>query len=225
MIPLKLKRYEEFELISKARLRDEATLRLIVKQNNRRLFRIARSILRDHEEAQDAVQEAYLKAFKSLDSFRGEASLATWLSRIAYNEALSRKQKKDNLQDSISMVDWEHSSNMINNLQCATVDDPEKSLAQQEMLRFVEKAIDLLPQDFRIVFMLRSVEGLSIEETSEILAIKPETIKTRHHRARQFIRGYLEEQSGPLIMESFPFGGESCQRLTEDTIEKLLFAY
>jgi len=93
-MPPELNKSEEHELISKARLRDETTLRLIVKQNNRRLFRIARSILRDREEAQDAVQEAYLKAFKSLDSFRGEASLATWLSRITYNEALSRKRKK-----------------------------------------------------------------------------------------------------------------------------------
>ena len=224
-MPLEPYNSEEYELISKARLRDESTLRLIVQHNNRRLFRIARSILRDREEAEDAVQEAYLKAFKSLDSFRGEASIATWLSRITYNEALSRKRKKDNLQGSITMIDWEHNSNMINNLQCVTVDDPEKSLAQREILKFVERAIDLLPQDFRTVFMLRSVEGLSIEATAEILAIRPETIKTRHHRARQFIRGYIEEQSGPLIMEAFPFGGKSCERLTENTIEKLLFTH
>jgi len=123
------------------------------------------------------------------------------------------------------MIDWEHNSNMINSLQCGLVDDPEKSVAQREILKLVETAIDLLPQDFRTVLMLRSVEGLSIEETAEILATRPETIKTRHYRARQFIRGYIEEQSGPLIMEAFPFGGESCERLTENTIEKFLFAH
>jgi RNA polymerase sigma-70 factor (ECF subfamily) len=196
------------ELVRRARGRDEAAFREIMKTNNRRLYRIARGILRNDSEAEDVVQETYLRALTHLEDFRGDSSLATWLARIAMNEALGR------LRLEAQIIQFPLS---------AMSEDPEKSMAQREIQHVVEHAIEGLPDPFRIVFITRVIEGMNVEETAELLGLKPETVKTRLHRARTMLRDNVEKKIGPVVMDAFPFAGRRCERLTEAVLNRLGF--
>ena len=180
-------RVSEAELIGRARSRDEPALREIMQANNRRLYRLARGILRSDSEAEDVVQETYVRAFTHLDQFRGDSSLSTWLSRIAMNEALGRLRRQRPGVALSSMPQGVLEAQIIQ-FPLSSVDDPEKSMAQREIQHVVEHAIDELPEPFRLVFITRVIEGMNVEETAEILDLKPETVKTRLHRARVLLR-------------------------------------
>jgi len=208
-------------LVQGARDRDEAAIRAIMQHNNRRLFRVARSILRNDGEAEDVVQETYVRAFTHLDGFRGDSSLATWLTRIAMNEALGRLRRERPQVELTSLKPGVLEAQIIQFPQSLNLGDPEKSMAQREIQHVVERAIDDLPEAFRIVFITRVVEGMSIEETAELLDLKPETVKTRLYRARSLLRGNVEKRIGPVVMEAFPFAGKRCERLTETVLKRL----
>lgn len=212
---------DDAELVRRARIRDEAAIRTIMQTNNRRLYRIARGILRNDGEAEDVVQETYVRAFTHLDSFRGDSSLATWLSRIAMNEALGRLRRQRPSVDWTTLEPGTLNAQIIQFPVSATSDDPEKSMAQREIQHVVEQAIDELPEAFRIVFITRVIEGMNVEETAEILDLKPETVKTRLHRARTMLRTSVEKKIGPVVMEAFPFAGKRCERLTNAVIGRL----
>lgn len=208
-------------LVQGARDRDEAAIRAIMQHNNRRLFRVARGILRNDGEAEDVVQETYVRAFTHLDSFRGDSSFATWLARIAMNEALGRLRRERPQVELTSLKPGVLEAQIIQFPQSLNVGDPEKSMAQREIQHVVERAIDDLPEAFRIVFITRVVEGMNVEETAELLGLKPETVKTRLHRARSLLRGNVEKRIGPVVMEAFPFAGKRCERLTEAVLKRL----
>jgi RNA polymerase sigma-70 factor (ECF subfamily) len=208
------------ELIQRARARDEAAVRAIMQANNRRLYRMARGILRNDSEAEDVVQETYVRAFTHLDSFRGESSLATWLARIAMNEALGRLRRQRPNVEWTTLPPGTLEAQIIQFPLSAT-SDPEKTMAQREIQQVVEHAIDDLPEAFRIVFITRVIEGMNVEETAEILGLKPETVKTRLHRARTMLRDNVEKKIGPIVMEAFPFAGKRCERLTEAVLKRL----
>jgi RNA polymerase sigma-70 factor, ECF subfamily len=210
------------ELVARARDRDEAAIRAIIKANNRRLYRLARGILRNDSEAEDVVQETYVRAFTHLDSFRGDSSLATWLSRIAMNEALGRLRSQRPAVELESLPQGTIEAQIIQFPLAASI-DPEKTMAQREIQHVVEHAIDELPEPFRLVFITRVVEGMNVEETAEILDLKPETVKTRLHRARAMLRESVERKIGPVAMEAFPFAGRRCDRLTEAVLKRLGF--
>ncbi len=212
---------DDAELVRRARIRDEAAIRTIMQANNRRLYRIARGILRNDGEAEDVVQETYVRAFTRLDSFRGDSSLATWLSRIAMNEALGRLRRQRPSVDWTTLEPGTLNAQIIQFPVSATSDDPEKSMAQREIQHVVEQAIDELPEAFRIVFITRVIEGMNVEETAEILDLKPETVKTRLHRARTMLRTSVEKKIGPVVMEAFPFAGKRCERLTNAVLARL----
>jgi RNA polymerase sigma-70 factor, ECF subfamily len=212
------------ELVKRALARDEAAVRDIIKANNRRLYRLARGILRNDGEAEDVVQETYVRAFTRLGDFRGESSLSTWLSRIAMNEALGRLRRQRPGVEISSLPQGTLEAQIIQFPLMSATDDPEKSMAQREIQHVVEGAIDELPEPFRLVFMTRVVEGMNIEETAEILDLKPETVKTRLHRARAMLRENVEKKIGPLVMEAFPFAGRRCDRLTEAALKRLGYA-
>src|SRR6185503_17255724 len=147
---------------------------------------------RNDSEAEDTVQETYVTAFAHLASFRGEASLATWLSRIAINEALGRLRRKRRAAEVITSeppVD----AQIIPFPLAVSSDDPERNMAQRQILKLVEQATDALPDAYRTVFVARVIEGLSIEETADLLGIKPQTVKTRLHRARDLVRKQINE--------------------------------
>jgi RNA polymerase sigma-70 factor (ECF subfamily) len=210
------------ELVQRARGPDEAAIRSIMQSNNRRLYRLARGILRNDSEAEDVVQETYVRAFTHLDSFRGDSSLATWLARIAMNEALGRLRRQRPAVEWTSLPPGVLEAQIIQFPLSAT-SDPEKTMAQREIQHVVEHAIDDLPEAFRIVFITRVIEGMNVEETAEILGLKPETVKTRLHRARTMLRDNVEKKIGPVVMEAFPFAGERCERLTDAVLRRLGF--
>jgi RNA polymerase sigma-70 factor (ECF subfamily) len=212
------------ELVQRARGRDEAAIRAIMQSNNRRLYRLARGILRNDSEAEDVVQETYVRAFTHLDSFRGDSSLATWLARIAMNEALGRLRRERPGVEWTSLPPGVLEAQIIQFPLSSPPEDPEKSMAQREIQHVVEHAIDDLPEAFRIVFITRVIEGMNVEETAEILGLKPETVKTRLHRARAMLRDNVEKKIGPVVMDAFPFAGKRCERLTETVLKRLGFA-
>jgi RNA polymerase sigma-70 factor, ECF subfamily len=209
------------DLVVRARARDEAAIRSIMQANNRRLYRLARGILRNDSEAEDVVQETYVRAFTHLDGFRGDSSLATWLARIAMNEALGRLRRQRPSVDLGTLAPGVLEAQIIQFPLSAPSEDPEKSMAQREIQHVVEHAIDELPEAFRIVFITRVIEGMNVEETADILGLKPETVKTRLHRARTILRDNVEKKIGPVVMEAFPFAGKRCERLTDAVLKRL----
>ena len=209
------------ELVRRALGRDEAAVRAIITANNRKLYRLARGILRNDGEAEDVVQETYVRAFTHLEDFRGDSSLATWLARIAMNEALGRLRHRRPGVEWSSLPEGALEAQIIQFPLVST--DPEKSMAQREIQRVVEQAIDELPEGFRLVFITRVIEGMNVEETAEILGLKAETVKTRLHRARNLLRDNVEKKIGPVVMAAFPFAGKRCERLTETVLRRLGF--
>jgi RNA polymerase sigma-70 factor (ECF subfamily) len=219
--PVHTEALSDEDLVHLARARDEAAVRTITARYNRRLFRIARSILRDDAEAEDVVQETYVRAFTGLDMFRGDAAFGTWITRIAMNEALGRLRRRR------PTVEWDtyganrHQAQIINFPASAASSDPEQEMAQGEIRAVLEHAIDQLPDAFRVVFVARIVEGMSIEESADLFGLRPETVKTRLHRARQLLRIELDKQLGPALTSSFPFDGQRCERLTEAVVRRV----
>jgi RNA polymerase sigma-70 factor (ECF subfamily) len=209
------------ELVRRALARDEAALRAIMQANNRRLYRLARGILRSDSEAEDVVQETYVRAFTHLESFRGESGLSTWLSRIAINEALGRVRSERPRVEWSAVPEAALQAEIIPFPHASASADPEKSMAQREIQRVVEHAIDELPEVFRLVFIARVMEGMNVEETAELLDIKPETVKTRLHRARTMLRDNVEKKIGPVVLDAFPFAGPRCDRLTRAVLNRL----
>ena len=200
-----------------------AAFREIMQRNNQRLYRLARSVVRNDHEAEDVVQEAYCRAFAALGTFRGESSLSTWLSRIAINEALSRRRRqKANVElEAVEEAQCRPGAEVIAFPLMSPQSAPERAAAQMEMRRTLEQAIDGLPEAFRVVFALREVEGLSTLETADLLGIRHETVKTRLHRAKHILKESLERRMGEVLTEAFPFGSVRCARLTAAVLERL----
>ena len=222
--PLDSRPRVDIEIVRRAIAGDGNAFRTIMQANNRRLYRVARSILRNDSEAEDIVQEAYVSAFTHLESFRGDSSLATWLCRIAINEALGRlRARRPNV--SIATADVGRSdAEIIRFPRLVDADDPERSMAQRQILQLVEHATDAMPAEFRAVFVMRVIEGMSVEETADLLGLRPETVKTRLHRARRMVREQLHKQIGPVLLDAFPFAGRRCARVTDAVMKRLGFA-
>jgi RNA polymerase sigma-70 factor, ECF subfamily len=214
------------ELLRLARDGDPAAFRILIRRTDRYLYRIARSVLLDDQEAEDVVQETYVRAFNRLVDFRGDASLSTWLTRIALNEALKQHRRRrrvvslDVLDSASARLDAQiHRSPMI-----APDQDPERATAQHQIRIRLERAIDGLPEAFRTVFVLRDIEEASTEETASALGLQPQTVKTRLHRARRLLRGALGEQIGLALKDAFPFERARCDHLVERVLGQLGFS-
>lgn len=200
---------------------DEKAFRTIMKRYNQRLYRMARSVVGNDAEAEDVVQEAYLRAFTHLDGFRGEATLSTWLTRITINEALGRlrsRRRRAALASSVA-VEGPILQFPLNSLDA----DPERAMAQRQILDLIEQATDDLPETYRVVFVARVIEGLSVEETADLLDLRAATVKSRLHRARALVRKHLDARIGPVLLDAFPFAGRRCDRLTAAVMTKLEF--
>jgi RNA polymerase sigma-70 factor (ECF subfamily) len=211
----------DIELARLVRERDAAALRLITGRNNQRLYRAARSILKDRADAQDAVQDGYMKAFRAIGTFEGKSSLSTWLTRIVVNEALARKRstkRRSRLlqQMSIPIVE-EYRERLMGG---SITQSPEAALMRRQLGKRMEIAIGRLPDTFRPVFVLREIEGLSVEDTAEALQIPKETVKTRLLRARRLLQKELEPELRTALSEAFTFAGADCEALTERVIAK-----
>lgn len=203
------------ELLALMRRGEPAAFAALMRQNNRRLYRLARSIVRDESEAEDIVQETYVRALAHLDDFRGEASLTTWLARIAANEALGRLRRRR------PTVDLAQAENVVALPGLGAAINPESAAARREVRRVIERAVDELPANFRTVFMLRAVEQMSIDETAALLGIPAETVKTRFHRANRLLRQALSAEFATILDDAFPFAGARCDALMGRVLARL----
>lgn len=195
---------------------DSVAVRQFVQDNNRRLFRVARAVLRDESEAEDVVQETYIRAFANLASFRGESSLLSWLTRIALNEAYGRLRRRKRPTTGIEAIEQASESGGAELILFPnSPPNPELEFGRQQVRLVLERFIDELPEPFRLVFILREIEELSIEQTANILSLAPATVKTRLHRARRQLRKALTSKLAAGFTDLFPFGGAKCSRLTE----------
>jgi RNA polymerase sigma-70 factor, ECF subfamily len=218
---VQLEALTDAQLVQLAQQRDGAAFRTIMQRNNRRLYRMARAMVLDDSEAEDVVQEAYVRAFTSLHQFRGDASLATWLSRIVLNEALGRLRRRRPTLDLEAIDNRPPSQAQVIPFPLATPQlDPERIMAQREIQRLVEQAIDDLPEAFRIVLVARIIEEMSIEETAELLGLRAETVKTRLHRARALLKDALKKHIDSALTDAFPFQGQRCERMTSAVLQR-----
>jgi RNA polymerase sigma-70 factor (ECF subfamily) len=211
----------DLELARRVGARDAAALRIITSRNNQRLYRAAWSILKDRAEAQDAVQDGYLKAFDAIEAFEGRSSLSTWLTRIVVNEALARKRSANRRsrllhQQSIPVIE-EYREKLMGGSIAQT---PEATLMRRQLGKLMELAIGRLPDTFRPVFVLREIEGLSVADTAEALQIPEETVKTRLFRARGLLQKELAPELRGALSEAFTFAGADCEALTETVLAR-----
>ncbi|HYD25544.1 MAG TPA: RNA polymerase sigma factor [Croceibacterium sp.] len=212
----------ESELVGLAQAGDKEAFRVIMQRGNQRLFRIARGIVRDDAEAEDVLQEAYLRAFAAIGGFRGEAGVMTWLTRIVMNEARGRLRRRRPTAE-LKEVEAAQAAGaqVIPFPNAAPSASPEADAAVTQIRRLIEQAIDGLPEAFRMVFILRDVEGCSIEETASQLGVKPETVKTRLHRARRQLREALDARVASTLVGAFPFLGDRCERIVARVLARL----
>jgi RNA polymerase sigma-70 factor (ECF subfamily) len=207
---------DDMALVRLAVARDPEAVRLITTRNNQRLFRAAWSVLKNRAEAEEAVQDGYMKAFAALDKFEGKSQLSTWLTRIVINEALGRRRsaarRAQHLEKS-GVSDLEE-YRMKMNAHPDAAPSPEAEASRAEVSRLLERAIGRLPEIFRTVFVLREIEDLSVEETAEALGIPPATVKTRFLRARRKLQQELAPDMKGALDGTFVFAGPDCERMT-----------
>ena len=208
------------ELAALAARGEQAAFEAIMRRHNRLLFRTARSILKNDADAEDALQDAYLRAWRALDSFRADAKLSTWLVRIVANEALGRLRRHQ-----ATLIPLDAAMNATEpEIQASLTDTPDKRPEQfamrAQMRQLLEARIDLLPEVFRTVFMLRAVEEMSVEEVSEALGIPEATVRTRFFRARGLLREGLASQADIALGDAFAFDGARCDRIVAGVLAR-----
>jgi RNA polymerase sigma-70 factor (ECF subfamily) len=205
----------DLQLARRWAAREPAAVRQMTGANNQRLFRAAWSILKDRAEAEEAVQSGYLKAFAAFGGFSGQSSLSTWLTRIVVNEALGRlrsvARRRSRPEDQGVAVLEEYRDKLMRGSETVR---PDAAVARQQLRRMLEDAIAGLPDSFRSVFVLREIEGMSIEDTAAALDLHPGTVKTRLLRARRRLQQALEPDVRSALDGTFPFAGADCERMT-----------
>jgi RNA polymerase sigma-70 factor, ECF subfamily len=195
--------------------RDEDAVAFLMRTHNQRLFRAAWGILKDRDEAEDAVQSAYLRALASIESFLGNSSLSTWLTRIVINEALGRRRSVKNFWDRLKgnpiAIAHYRDTMMAGSTGCRR---PDAALAREQIRTRLADAVANLPQKFRVVFVLREIEDMDVAEIAELLDVPSSTVKTRHFRAKQRLRAILSPDLKEALSESLAFAGRRCASLT-----------
>lgn len=214
----------DLDLASMVAAGDPGAFEVLMRRHNGALYRTARSILRDDAEAEDVVQESYLLAYRKMASFRGDASLSTWLTRIVVNEATGRLRKTRRRADIIELVpgtagverEEEHMSS-----ERGAPETPDDAALRAEARRLIEARIDALPDRLRTVFMLRAVEDLSVQETADILGIPEATVRSQYFRARGLLREALARDFDRAVDAAFSFDGERCDRIVAAVLGRL----
>lgn len=214
----------EDELLALLRRGSAAGYELLMRRYNRLLFRAARGIVADDAEAQDAVQEAWLRAFTALDSFRGQSALATWLVRIVINQALQQQRRLGRLvlwDEDVPMEESEMPSTSPAPFDAGAGESPEQAAARQQLRLRLEGAIDLLPPIYRCVFILRAVQDLSVEETAEALRVSADVVRTRYLRARGMLRASLGGEAALSLHSVHDFQGRRCDEMVRGVLAAL----
>jgi RNA polymerase sigma-70 factor (ECF subfamily) len=206
------------DVIARVKSGDTGLYEIIMRRYNQRLFRVAVAIVRDHAEAEDVMQEAYVRAYQHLDQFEGRAAFSTWLIRIAVHEGLSRvRQRKRNVSLEGPAYDGEPSMKELE----GTLPDPEQNASRAELNQLLEEVVLGLPDQFRTVIMLREVEGLNISEIASILDLSEQNVKVRLHRGRALARGVIVERVGTNARNAFPFMGVRCDRVVRIVLSRI----
>jgi len=190
---------------------DVRAFEALMRRHNRTLFRTSRAILRDDADAEEALQDGYLRAFRAIGGFRGESRLSTWLVRIVANEALMRLRKRRRGAEVVPL----HGEDM------PTDDRPDYAAQRAQTRRLLEQKIDALPEAYRAVFILRALEEFSVEETAAALGIPEATVRTRFFRARRVLREALATEIDLALDEVFAFAGERCDRIVAGVLARL----
>jgi RNA polymerase sigma-70 factor (ECF subfamily) len=217
----------DLELARRIAADDRAALRLLMRRHNQTLFRTARSIVKDDAEAEDAVQEAWLRAYGAIDTYRGDARLSTWLTRIVVNEALGRLRKRKRAdrviqQEGLDGADLDAAADAaVMAANDNAPERPERAAMRSEMRRVLEDAIDALPDTFRTVFVLRAVEEMDVEEAAAVLGIPDATVRTRFFRARGLLREALAREIDFHVEDAFAFAGARCDRIVARVLDRL----
>jgi RNA polymerase sigma-70 factor, ECF subfamily len=213
---------DDAALASLAAQGDQNAFARIMRRYNQRLYRLAVSVMGDASEAEDVLQESYVRAFYAFATYTGAGSLGGWLARIVRNEAIDRLRARDSRRSHVAIeADLGEQGERPREEDTNVMIDPQALAANAEWQRLLENAIQRLPEQFRTAFVLREVEGLSVEETAEYLGIPPATVKTRDHRARNLLRSYLRENVDATIPQTFPFLGARCDRIVERVLARL----
>ena len=201
---------------------DTASFELIMRRYNRRLYRIARSVLKSAADAEDVVQDAYIRAYEHMDAFTGKGPFSAWLARIALNEALGHLRGADAARYRLSFDDPRESeeANYMADL-TAQQPSPELNAARGEVRSLLEAAIDSLPDTYRLTFIMCGVEEMSVAETAACLDLEPATVKTRYHRARTILKQQLAGLVDSLAGEAFAFDGARCDRIVAGVLLRL----
>lgn len=201
------------QVVARVRAGDTAAFEIVMRRYNQRIYRVVRAIVQNDDETVDVMQSAYLSAIAHIHDFSGRARFSTWLTRIAVHEALGRLRKQRRV-DPLNTLDGEE-------LEMASPrPSPEDHLSSSELRRFLTQAVDSLPEAFRTTFVLRSIENMSVAETAEVLGIPEETVKTRHHRARERLQASLLQRAGDELPSLFGFHRERCDRLVFAVLER-----
>ena len=209
------------DLVSLAMAGDDAAFALIMRRHNRLLFRSVRSILKNDDDTQDAVQEAYLRAWLALASFRSDAKLSTWLVRIAVNEALGRLRSTGAQVVPLNAAVDTDGETLEPTMPANPDEEPESNAMRTQIRQQIEARIDTLPDQFRTVFMLRGVEELSVEEVSVALDIPEATVRSRFFRARGILREGLSRDIDMAVADAFSIAGPRCDKIVAGVLAKI----
>lgn len=204
------------EVVERVLAGDTSLFEILMRRYNQRLFRVARGILADDAEAEDVMQDAYVRAFRELATFRGEARFATWLTRIACHEALARARKRRRLVPMTGSEGGEPPEPP------SGASSPERDLENRELHVVLREAVEVLPDPLRSVFCLREVEGLSTEQTADALGLTAENVRVRLHRAKRSLRHTLDDRTGREVRRLYLFDGPHCDRMVEGVFARLL---
>jgi RNA polymerase sigma-70 factor, ECF subfamily len=212
----------DVDLARRCGLRDRGAIKHVISSNNQRLFRTAWSILKSRPDAEEAVQAAYLSAFSKIASFEGRSALSTWLTRIVWNEALGRRRAEERRrrhleQEGVALLDNYREALMRG----SNAEAPDVSLAREQIRKLLEQAVADLPDHFRTVFVLREIEGLTSEETAEVLELPVATVKTRLFRSRGRLQEALAPEVAAVLDGAFPFAGSDCAAMTARVLRDL----
>jgi RNA polymerase sigma-70 factor (ECF subfamily) len=212
-------------LLGRVRARDAGAWEEMMRRHNRRLYRVARSMLRDDAEAEDALQEAYLCAYRAMAAFRGDASLATWLTRIVVNECMTRMRRqarRDNIVPIVALGEGSPEEDSVPEDPTRDgKDTPDDALGRAQLRALLERKIDELPGDFRSVFVMRALEEMSVEEVAGLLHIPEATVRSRFFRARAQLREALARDIDFAMEDAFSFDGLRCDRIVAAVLHAL----
>ncbi|WP_269621075.1 RNA polymerase sigma factor [Zhongshania sp. BJYM1] len=214
----------DIELAQRIAAADTVALELLMRRHNQLLYRAARSILKNEEEAEEAVQDAYLQAFHTIGKYRGDAKLSTWLTRITINEALARARKYKRRAEIAPIYGGEMLATAAqedSQMQHSAASSPETEAQNADIRRLIERNIDKLPEAFRSVFVLRALEEMTVEETATCLSIPEATVRSRYFRARGQMREALAREIDSNYEEAFGFAGDRCDRIVNKVLDQL----